>query len=87
MGFSQGAIMSYYTLSRSSELIRGIIGLSGRLLQETSSDDIDPDQYGDKRIFIGHGVDDQVIPVTETGPIASYIRSLGIEPVLKFYDI
>jgi phospholipase/carboxylesterase len=61
MGFSQGAIMSYYTFSRSPELIRGVIGLSGRLLQEIDTDDVDPDAYTDKKIFIGHGVDDQVI--------------------------
>jgi phospholipase/carboxylesterase len=34
MGFSQGAIMSYYTLWRSPELIGGIIAFSGRLLSE-----------------------------------------------------
>ncbi len=41
MGFSQGAIMSYYTLWRSPELIGGIIALSGRLLSEIDVVDLD----------------------------------------------
>jgi phospholipase/carboxylesterase len=52
MGFSQGAIMSCYTLYRSPELIGGIIALSGRLLSEIDASSIDQTQYSEKRVFI-----------------------------------
>jgi phospholipase/carboxylesterase len=86
MGFSQGAIMLYYHLFRSPESIGGVIALSGRLLDEINTTDIDPDDYLDKRIFIGHGAEDMMIPVTSTGPILSFLRTLGIDPTLKHYN-
>lgn len=52
MGFSQGAIMSYYTLWRSPEWIGGIIALSGRILTEIDTEDIDTNAYESKRVFI-----------------------------------
>ena len=87
LGFSQWAIMSYYILWRSPEKIGGIIGLSGRLLDEIEPDAVDPVDYAGKRVFIGHGVDDTVIPVTATGPTSLFARKLAIEPTVKFYPI
>ena len=79
--------MSSYTLWRSPEKIGGIIALSGRLLDEIDTDTVDPDNFEGKRIFIGHGVDDTVIPATATGPTSLFARKLGIEPTVKFYPI
>ncbi len=79
--------MAYYTLWRSPEKIGGIIALSGRLLDEIDPDAVDPDDYAGKRVFIGHGVDDTMIPVTATGPMSLFARKLGIEPTVKFYPI
>ncbi len=87
LGFSQWAIMSYYTLWRSPEKIGGIIALSGRLLDEIDTDNVDEDDYEGKRVFIGHGIDDMVIPVTATGPTSLFARKFGIEPIVKFYPI
>ena len=86
LGFSQGAIMASYTLWKSGEICGGMIALSGRLLPEIDIENIDEDQYHGKRIFIGHGVDDAMIPVTSTGPLCLFARKLGIEPTLKFYN-
>jgi len=52
LGFSQGAIMSYYTLWRSPELLGGIIALSGRLLAEIDISQIQKESYSSKRVFI-----------------------------------
>lgn len=79
--------MSYYTLWRSPELLGGIVALSGRLLDEINTSDRDIDIYQDRRVFIGHGVHDQVIPVSASDPTSTFVRSLGIEPALHFYDI
>jgi phospholipase/carboxylesterase len=73
MGFSQGAIMSYYTLWRSPELIGGIIALSGRLLSEIDVSSIDKSQYSKKRVFIGHGTEDRIMPVSSTGLVSGFV--------------
>ncbi len=56
MGFSQGAMMSFYTLWRSPEKIGGMIALSWRLLAEIDTDTVDEDEYRGKRIFNGMGL-------------------------------
>lgn len=52
LGFSQGAIMSYYTLWKSPELLGGIIALSGRILAEIDISHIQKESYSTKRVFI-----------------------------------
>jgi phospholipase/carboxylesterase len=87
MGFSQGAIMSYYTLWRSPELIGGIIALSGRLLSEIDVEGIEKVRYSTKRVFIGHGAEDRVIPVSSSELTSKFIRDIGLSPTLRHYPI
>jgi phospholipase/carboxylesterase len=87
MGFSQGAIMSYYTLWRSPELIGGIIALSGRLLSEIDVETIDQSIYSTKRVFIGHGTEDRVMPVAASELTSEFIRDIGLSPTLRYYPI
>jgi phospholipase/carboxylesterase len=87
MGFSQGAIMSYYTLYHAPEKIGGIIALSGRILSELSSESsIQSEKYIQKRVFIGHGTEDQMIPVSASDTAQRFIQSLGIVPSLQLYS-
>lgn len=87
MGFSQGAIMSYYTLSKSPEKIGGIIALSGRILDEITLEDVDVSKYQEKRVFVGHGMMDQVIPFSATEKVRQYIEALSISSELKSYPL
>lgn len=87
MGFSQGAIMSYYTLWRSPELIGGIIALSGRLLSEIDVSDRDQNKYSEKRVFIGHGTEDRVMPVSASELTSKFVWDIGLEPTLRYYPI
>lgn len=87
MGFSQGAIMSYYTLWKSPEKIGGIIGLSGRILDEITLENIDVSKYQGKRVFVGHGTMDQVIPFSATEKVRHYIDTLSISAEQKSYPI
>ncbi len=86
MGFSQGAIMSYYTLWSSPELIGGIIALSGRLLSKIDISDIVQTQYSTKRVFIGHGTEDRVIPVGASELTSKFVRDIGLEPTVRYYS-
>ena len=87
MGFSQGAIMSYYTLWSSPELIGGIIALSGRLLSEIDVVGIDQWRYNKKRVFIGHGTEDRVMPVSASELTSGFVRDIGLEPTVRYYPI
>lgn len=87
MGFSQGAIMSYYTLYRSPELIGGIIALSGRLLAEIDISQIQKESYSSKRVFIWHGDQDRVISVESSHLAAQLVQDLSIEPMVRIYPI
>ena len=87
MGFSQGAIMSYYTLYRSPELIGGIIALSGRLLSEIDVAGIEKGRYSTKRVFIGHGTEDRVISVSSSELTSEFVRDIGLSPTLRYYPI
>lgn len=86
MGFSQWAIMSYYTLWKSPELIGGIIALSGRLLSEIDVSDIDQTKYSTKRVFIWHGTEDRMIHIGASKLTTQFVRDIGIEPTLKLYN-
>jgi phospholipase/carboxylesterase len=79
--------MSYYTLYRSPELIGGIIALSGRLLSEIDVEGIDQTQYSTKRVFIGHGTEDRVMPVSASELTSEFVRDIGLEPTLRYYPI
>jgi phospholipase/carboxylesterase len=79
--------MSYYTLWRSPELIGGIIALSGRLRSEIDVSGIDQSRYNTKRVFIGHGTEDRVIPVAASELKSGFVRVIGLEPTLRYYPI
>jgi phospholipase/carboxylesterase len=87
MGFSQGAIMSYYTLWKSPEKIGGIIALSGRILDEIELQSVDTSQYQGKKVFVGHGTLDQVILFSATEKVEKYLWSLGLMWAIHSYPI
>ncbi len=87
MGFSQGAIMSYYTLWKSPEKIGGIIALSGRILDEIELQSVNTSQYHGKKVFVGHGTLDQVIPFSATEKVEKYLWSLGLMWTIYSYPI
>jgi phospholipase/carboxylesterase len=79
--------MSYYTLWKSPEKIGGTIALSGRLLAEIDSSSIEVEKYRGKRVFIGHGNQDQVIPVAASDVTSDFVKKLGIIPTMNIYDM
>lgn len=85
-GFSQGAIMSYNILIQAPELIGGIIALSGRLLTELSDFPLEKKSYENKKVFIGHGVFDPVIPVDSISTIEAYLGKMWITPTVRRYS-
>lgn len=63
LGFSQGAIMSYSVAFTQPEKVKSIVALSGRVLQEVSSAVKTNNQLQQLNVFIGHGKNDNVLPI------------------------
>ncbi|EMY62756.1 alpha/beta hydrolase [Leptospira terpstrae] len=85
-GFSQGAIMSYSIGLLHPERIKGIIALSGRLLEENKTIVDATEKVLNKRIFISHGTNDRVLSVEYARSVKGYLESIGIHPHYKEYE-
>jgi phospholipase/carboxylesterase len=84
-GFSQGAIMSYTVGLLNPGRITGIIALSGRLLDEVKPLISNNPSLKSLNVFIGHGILDNMLPVSYSREAGKYISSLGINILSKEY--
>ena len=66
-------------------LITGIIALSGRLLEEVKPLVVDDSSLKSLNVFIGHGILDNMLPVSYSREAEKYISSLGINVFYKEY--
>ena len=71
VGFSQGTMMSLYTVPRRSQPIAGVLGYSGRLV---GGDQLASETVSRTPIFLAHGEMDPVVPV-ESMDVAEKILS------------
>lgn len=78
MGFSQGAIMCYELALSAPEKIKGVIALSGRMLEETKSLKTDWERVAKVRFFIAHGNSDNVIPIVESYKAHDFLKEKKI---------
>ncbi|TGM52552.1 alpha/beta hydrolase [Leptospira vanthielii] len=85
-GFSQGAIMSYSIGLLYPERIKGIIALSGRLLEENKAQVIVSEKILNKKIFISHGTNDRVLSVEFARSVKGYLESIGVHPHYQEYE-
>lgn len=84
-GFSQGAIMSYSIGLTKPDLVKGIIILSGRLLEEVKPLIASKEKLGQLNVFISHGTNDQVLGIQYAREGAAYLKTLNISPSYKEY--
>ena len=84
-GFSQGAIMSYSVGFTEPQKIKGIAILSCKILDQTKQMVKEIKALNELRIFIGHGKQDNVIPIEAARDSYSYLQSLGLKPIYKEY--
>lgn len=85
-GFSQGAIMSYSIGLLHPEKVKGIIALSGRLLEENKIQVKVSEKVLDKKIFISHGTNDRVLSVEYARSVKGYLESIGLHPHYQEYE-
>lgn len=84
-GFSQGGIMSYSVAFSTPDLVKGIFVLSGRLLEETKAQLGDINKIKQLKIFISHGTQDTVLPVSNAREVNTWLSMQGIKAVYKEY--
>jgi phospholipase/carboxylesterase len=84
-GFSQGAIMSYSIGLTRPDLVKGIVVLSGRLLEEIKPLIAPKDKLQDLKVFISHGTNDQVLNIQYARTGADFLKTLHIKPTYNEY--
>ena len=85
-GFSQGAIMSLTTGLNHTNKIKGIVCLSGRLYPELKPELSKINDYNNIQLFISHGQQDQVLPYADIVSDVNYLKELGLNPMVKYYN-
>lgn len=80
MGFSQGAMMSYDLALSYPGKIKGVLALSGRLMEESKPKSVSP-ALSNTCFFIAHGSEDERIPPSEAEKAAAYLKSKGIKEI------
>lgn len=85
IGFSQGTILSYAVALSFPEKIRKVIALSGYLNLEIVKPNYKNNNFKNLKMFISHGINDQVIPVTWARKAPIILNELNIENVYKEY--
>ncbi|MCW7461086.1 alpha/beta hydrolase [Leptospira limi] len=84
-GFSQGAVMSYSVGLEHPDRFRGIIALSGRLLEETKQKIGTSYKTKKQNIYIAHGTNDNVISITAARSAKEFLELSGRAPNYQEY--
>jgi len=87
MGFSQGAIMSYSVALTNPEKVNGIVALSGRILTDIKPLIANQSKLEKLPIFIGHGTNDQTLPIFNGKAASAQCTNLHIPITYKEYSM
>ncbi|WP_229216994.1 alpha/beta hydrolase [Dyadobacter luteus] len=85
-GFSQGAIMSFSIGLTDPGSVKGIVALSGRLLEEIKPFAAQKDELKKLQVFIAHGKQDRTLDVAYAREAKTYLHQLGIEPTYSEFE-
>jgi len=85
-GFSQGAIMSYSVGLTHPEKVKGIVVLSGRLLEEVKPQAASPERLQHLKIFISHGRNDNVLNIQYARESLVFLKEAGLSPEYHEYN-
>lgn len=88
LGFSQGTIMSYDIVLHSPQKVKGVIALSGRLMEESKLQKTNLAQLSKIKFFIGHGNSDNVIKLAEAEKASAFLKEKGVDKITyKTYEM
>ncbi|MES2681461.1 MAG: hypothetical protein V4635_16310 [Bacteroidota bacterium] len=81
LGFSQGAIMSYDLAFAAPGKIKGVLALSGRMLEETKAIKTDWQKITKIKFFIAHGNLDNVIKITDSEKVYQFLDAKKVTEI------
>jgi phospholipase/carboxylesterase len=87
LGFSQGTILSYSVALSYPKKIQRVVALSGYLNEEIIIENYKKNDFSNLQMFVSHGSQDQVIPVSWAKKAPGILNSLHIPNVYKEYAI
>jgi len=88
LGFSQGAIMSYEIAFFAPSKIKGVMALSGRVLEETKLLKTDLPKLTKVSFFIAHGNSDNIIKIEESQKANALLKEKQVADVIyKNYEM
>ena len=82
-GFSQGAAMALHVGLRNQSKIKGVLMMSGYLVESKERPAPAPDS--DLPIAICHGQEDEVVPLEAAETTLASLKAVGYEPTYKSY--
>lgn len=86
-GFSQGAIMSYSIGLTNPTAVKGIVALSGRILEEVKPLVTKSNELKHLKVFVAHGVNDNVLPVDRAREAKKYLSELEVPLTYHEYEL
>lgn len=86
-GFSQGAIMSYTIGLTRPYLVKGVMALSGRILEEIKPNIQKTSLLQQLRVYIGHGDKDGTLPLFYAHEAKVFLEELGVQLSYHEYDM
>jgi len=78
-GFSQGAMMALSLGLTRPDQIKGLMALSGRILEEVKPLVASPEKLVPLEIFVLHGIEDQMMPIQYARDTRVFLASKGIK--------
>lgn len=78
VGFSQGAMMGLSLLLTTPDLLRGVAALSGRIFESIIPFALTQIELCDRSVFIGHGTEDDLVPVLRAREAKKFLLSRGV---------
>lgn len=78
LGFSQGAMLAYDIALSSPGKIKGVLALSGRLIEESKQQCSNWKKFQTTSFFIAHGNFDNVIPFQEAELARDFLKTKGV---------
>lgn len=86
LGFSQGAIMSYSVALTRPDLIKGMVAISGRLLEEIKPKVVDDTKFKNLNLLIVHGKNDNVLSIDYARNANEFLKTKIHNTFLKEYN-
>jgi phospholipase/carboxylesterase len=88
LGFSQGAMLSYELAFRYPKTIKGIMALSGRLMEETKNINANWTIVAQTNYFVAHGYSDSMIKIEEQDKVESFLKLKNCQKLsIKKYEM